>query len=131
MHSRVLFLNFPWQWVSAHPIFAIISYSDCDAQKIYFPARRLEISLNHNLLTGTLPLERFERYLQNESPESPFRIKTLDISFNFLTGTVNPIAPLIPSLTYFDLSHNRLQGQVRPAFSNIIIIVLSHILNAS
>ena len=83
------------------------------AQTIPFLARRLEISLNNNLLTGTLPLDRFERYLQNENMESPFRIKKLDISFNLLTGTVNPIAPLIPSLKYFDLSHNRLQGQVR------------------
>jgi Leucine-rich repeat (LRR) protein len=80
---------------------------------IHFSARRLEISLNQNFLTGTLPLEYFERFLQKESQESPFRIKKLDISNNLLTGTVSPIAPMIPSLTYFDLSHNMFKGQVR------------------
>ena len=62
-----------------------------------------EISFSHNLLTGSLP---------DLEPASVFemmatvRLSRLDISHNFITGTINPAVSFFPTLRSIDVSDN-------------------------
>jgi Leucine-rich repeat (LRR) protein len=52
------------------------------------------------------------RSLQNGGADLSFRLQKLDLSYNQLTGTVNPIAAFVPSLRSVDVSGNQFTGQV-------------------
>jgi Leucine-rich repeat (LRR) protein len=67
-------------------------------------AKTLEISLAHNLLTGPLPNLDASAIAELLAT---LRVSKLDISSNFLTGTVNPAVSFLSTLKSFNASYNK------------------------
>jgi hypothetical protein len=73
-----------------------------------FFARQV-IGLSHNLLVGPLP--QFAASAAELSIDlSLIRIHTIDISYNFLTGTVDPNLWFIPTIRHVDMAGNMFTG---------------------
>ncbi|KAI2513131.1 hypothetical protein MHU86_1169 [Fragilaria crotonensis] len=75
-------------------------------------ASRLEMTFSHNDLTGTIPVaDVLRRHLQDVEESYRFRIQKIDLSYNRLSGTINPVSGYLPTLRYADFSGNNFTGQ--------------------
>lgn len=100
-----------------------------------------EISMRRNLIIGTIPksianLPHLEKLFLSENrltgtiPNfASYKLKTLDLAYNLLSGTLNPsFAYFNPSLTELDLASNKLKGTL-PSFlsqnNNLKLVTLS------
>ena len=64
-------------------------------------------------MTGTIPVvDAMRRYLQDVDEAYRFRIQKIDMSYNHLSGTINPVSGFLPTLRYADFSGNLFTGQV-------------------
>jgi Leucine-rich repeat (LRR) protein len=71
---------------------------------------RLEFGLSHNRLSGRLPSVADVNVAEFLDVE--FTIQRLDLSYNQLTGTIDPLMARIPTIRYVDLSGNSFIGPV-------------------
>ena len=71
---------------------------------------RLEFSIANNRITGRVP--GLKDVNVSEYVNLVMRIQRVDISYNQLTGTIDPEIALVPSFRYIDLSWNSFTGLV-------------------
>lgn len=71
------------------------------------------MSFSHNDLTGEVPVADVVRRRLYVEESFRFRIQKIDLSYNRLSGTINPVSAFLPSLRYLDFSGNQFSGQVR------------------
>ena len=71
--------------------------------------RRQVFGISHNLLVGPLP-ELAASAAELSINFSLIRIQTIDISYNFLTGTLDPNLWFIPTIRHLDVAGNMFTG---------------------
>ena len=74
--------------------------------------RRQVFGISHNLLVGPLPQLAFSaaELAALFIDFSLLRIQTIDISYNFLTGTLDPNIWIIPTIRHLDVAGNMFTG---------------------
>ena len=82
--------------------------------------------MSHNDLTGTIPFTSNDkvRHLDQVDDSFEIRLQKLDLSYNRLTGTIDEVAGMIPSLRYADFSGNKFTGHVSYLVCYLKLLIL-------